>query len=46
MDSVVNVTSIATIDRNAMEERVGVLPDWLMANVDEGLHRALDLDRR
>jgi mRNA interferase MazF len=42
-DSVVNVTQIATIDRGAVEERVGVLPDWLMAHVDTGLGRALAL---
>ena len=42
-DSVVNVTQIATIDRDALEERVGALPDWLMAQVDAGLGRALAL---
>jgi mRNA interferase MazF len=42
-DSVVNVTQIATIDRGALEERVGALPDWLMAQVDTGLGRALAL---
>ena len=42
-DSVVNVTQIATIDRGALEERVGALPDWLMAQVDAGLGRALAL---
>jgi mRNA interferase MazF len=42
-DSVVNVTQIATIDRSALEERIGVLPDWLMAQVDTGLGRALAL---
>jgi mRNA interferase MazF len=42
-DSVVNVTQIATIDRGALEERIGVLPDWLMAQVDAGLGRALAL---
>jgi mRNA interferase MazF len=42
-DSVVNVTQIATIDRRALEERIGSLPDWLMADVDAGLARALAL---
>jgi len=40
-DSVVNVTQIATIDRSALEERIGALPDWLMAQIDAGLGRAL-----
>lgn len=42
-DSVVNVTQIATIDRGAVEERIGSLPDWLMAEVNSGLARALAL---
>lgn len=42
-DSVLNVTQIATIDRDALEERVGALPDWLLAQVDSGLQRALAL---
>jgi mRNA interferase MazF len=42
-DSVVNVTQIATIDRAALEERVTKLPDWIIAQADAGLRRALDL---
>ncbi len=42
-DSVVNVTQLATIDRSAIEERIGSLPDWLMSDVDAGLARALAL---
>lgn len=42
-DSVVNVTQIATIDRDALDERIGAVPDWLMAQVDSGLARALAL---
>jgi mRNA interferase MazF len=42
-DSVVNVTQVATIDRSALEERIGALPDWLLAQVDAGLARALGL---
>jgi mRNA interferase MazF len=44
-DSVVNVTQVATIDRNVLEERIGALPDWLLAQVDAGLVRALGLAR-
>ena len=36
-DSVVNVTRIATVDRRALEGRIGALPDWLMAHVDASL---------
>lgn len=42
-DSVVNVTQLATIDRTTAEERLGTLPDWLVAQVDTGLQRALGL---
>lgn len=42
-DSVVNVTQVATIDRAALDERVTKLPDWIIAQVDVGLRRALDL---
>ncbi|CAN5236129.1 hypothetical protein BH20ACT16_BH20ACT16_02770 [soil metagenome] len=42
-DSVVNVTQIATVDRRAIEDCVGALPDWLMAQIDAGLARALAL---
>lgn len=44
-DSVANVTQLATIDRAALEDRIGVLPLWLLAQVDEGLQRALGLAR-
>lgn len=44
-ESVVNVTQVATIDRSALEQRLGVLPDWLMAQVEAGLERALALGR-
>ncbi len=44
-DSVLNVTQIATIDRGALEEKKGALPDWLMAQTDAGLVRALRLNR-
>ena len=42
-DSVVDVTQIATIDRSALEDRIGALPDWQVAQVDAGLERALGL---
>jgi mRNA interferase MazF len=45
VDSVVNVTQVATVDRGVLEKRIGVLPDWLMAQVDIGLERALALGR-
>jgi hypothetical protein len=38
--------SPATIDRSTLEERIGLLPDWLQAQVDAGLQRALGLARR
>lgn len=44
-DSVVNVTQVATVDRSVLEKRIGALPDWLMAQVDVGLERALGLPR-
>lgn len=44
-DSVLNITQIATVDRTALEERIGPLPDWLLAQVDAGLALALDLRR-
>lgn len=44
-DSVANVTQIATIDRNSLEDRIGTLPDWLVVQVDAGLQHALGLAR-
>lgn len=41
--SVVNVAQLATLDRAALEQRVAALPAWLVAQVDAGLRRALDL---
>lgn len=42
-DSVANVTQVATVDREALEERVGALPPWVMSQVEDGLRRALGL---
>jgi mRNA interferase MazF len=44
-DSIANVTQIATIDRGVLEKRIGAMPDWVMAQVDAGLERALALGR-
>ncbi len=43
LDSVANVTQVATLDRAALTERVAALPDALVAQVDAGLRRALAL---
>jgi mRNA interferase MazF len=43
VDSIVNVTQIATIDRGTLQEPIAALPDWLMAQVDTGLGRVLAL---
>lgn len=43
--SVVNVTQLVTLDRLTLEERIGELPDWIMAQIDAGLVRALGLPR-
>ena len=45
-DSVINVTQIATIDRTALEERIGEIPDWLLTQLDTGVSRALALGHR
>lgn len=42
-DAVVNVTQVATVDRASVEAKVAALPFWVMAQIDEGLRRALDL---
>jgi mRNA interferase MazF len=42
-ESVINVTQIATIDRGALDQRIGALPDWLLAQLGAGIRRALDL---
>jgi mRNA interferase MazF len=44
-DSIVNVTQLATVDRLALEDQIGDLPDWVMAQIDGGLKRALGLPR-
>lgn len=42
-DSVVNVTGVVTLDESDLAEQVGELPDYLQAEVDQGLRRVLDL---
>lgn len=42
-DAVVNVTQLTSIDRLACEERVGALPAWVIAQIDDGVRAALDL---
>jgi mRNA interferase MazF len=42
-DSVVNVTQLATLDREGLVKRVGGLPDWIVEQVSDGLRRALEL---
>jgi mRNA interferase MazF len=42
-DSVVNITSLATVDKQELGTPIGHLPDYLMHEVDLGLHRILGL---
>lgn len=42
-DSVVNVTTLSTFNRDDLEERVGTVPSALMREVDEGLRLVLDI---
>ncbi len=41
--SVVNVTQVATIDRDGLIEAIGALPPWLLEQVEQGLRRVLGL---
>ena len=43
VESVVNVSSLLSVDRGLLRERVGRLPPRTMARVDEGLRLALAL---
>ena len=42
-DSVINVSQLLTIDRALLTERVGTLPDTIMASVEAGLLEILGL---
>lgn len=39
------MTQIVAIDRLALEDRIGELPDWLITQIDGGPARALALAR-
>ena len=45
-DSVVNVTSITTLDRRELEGKAGDLPDAMLAAVDAGLAAVLGIGGR
>ncbi|MGN6204911.1 type II toxin-antitoxin system PemK/MazF family toxin [Humibacter sp.] len=42
-DSVVNVTALATVDKDVLSERVASLPPYLQSDVDKGIRLILDL---
>lgn len=42
-DSVVNVTALTTLDKGELDGPVGWLPTDIMAEIDQGLRRVLDL---
>ena len=42
-DSVANLTQLATVDEDFLEQQVGVIPRRLMAQVEDGLRLVLDL---
>lgn len=42
-DSVINVSQIFTIDKTVLDERIGMIPDYLQEEVDEGLRTVLYL---
>lgn len=42
-DSVVNVTALATVDRDMIGESAGMIPVYLMDEVDAGIRGVLDL---
>lgn len=42
-DSVANVTQVTTVDREFLDERIGSVPGWLLADVDRGFRRVLGL---
>ena len=41
--SVINVSQVATVDRRALKERIGRVPEPLMQQVDDGLRLVLAL---
>jgi mRNA interferase MazF len=42
-DSVVNISQILTVDKTFLVERIGLLPDYLQEEVDDGLRTILYL---
>jgi len=42
-DSVVNVTTLATLDKTDLRDRISTTPQSLMREVDRGLRRVPDL---
>ncbi len=42
-DSVINITSLVTLDRRDIEQRVGRIPESIMFQVDAGLRQVLSL---
>jgi mRNA interferase MazF len=42
-DSAVSVLGLVTVDKEELSETVGVLPEYLMREVDQGLRRVLGL---
>jgi mRNA interferase MazF len=42
-DSVINVSQIFTIDKTVLDEQIGMIPDYLQEEVDEGLRTVLYL---
>ena len=42
-DSVANVSALVTVDKADLEGPAGDLPDYVLAEVDRGLHLILDL---
>lgn len=42
-DSVANVTGLVTLNKDDLRDRVGMVPEALMHDVDRGLRRVLDL---
>ena len=42
-DSVVNVTALVTLDKEDLIEPAGTVPTYVMADIDRGLRRVLDL---
>jgi mRNA interferase MazF len=42
-DSVVNITQLITVDKGRLDEPIGTLPGYLLAEVSAGLRLVLDL---